>query len=174
MGIHLHTLWDSGPDSFVTEAALIYHPSMLVIFLVLFIVFFVIQIVSKQPFLNFGYFKQTYFSMALFSNTTFHLSMLSVLTLMPIIIEVGLGYTPSVTMMVLLPHQSMGLFLPIIAGWIYDRYQPKWLRPMSLLLIAIGIGLLGLFAHQIPIYICLLYTSPSPRDRQKSRMPSSA
>eukprot|EP01017_Pseudomicrothorax_dubius_P026001 TRINITY_DN2867_c0_g1_i2.p1 TRINITY_DN2867_c0_g1~~TRINITY_DN2867_c0_g1_i2.p1 ORF type:complete len:209 (+),score=20.80 TRINITY_DN2867_c0_g1_i2:334-960(+) len=25
-----------------------------------------------------------------------------------------------------------------------------------------------------PCYICLLYTSPSPRDRQKSRMPSSA
>ena len=29
------------------------------------------------------------------------------------------------------------------------------------------------FTFQIPI-ICLLYTSPSPRDRQKSRMPSSA
>ncbi|CZS11794.1 hypothetical protein CDFC105_93911 [Clostridioides difficile] len=26
----------------------------------------------------------------------------------------------------------------------------------------------------IDLYICLLYTSPSPRDRQKSRMPSSA
>ena len=26
----------------------------------------------------------------------------------------------------------------------------------------------------LPIYCCLLYTSPSPRDRQKSRMPSSA
>ena len=26
----------------------------------------------------------------------------------------------------------------------------------------------------IPFVICLLYTSPSPRDRQKSRMPSSA
>ena len=25
-----------------------------------------------------------------------------------------------------------------------------------------------------PAYSCLLYTSPSPRDRQKSRMPSSA
>ena len=24
------------------------------------------------------------------------------------------------------------------------------------------------------VYACLLYTSPSPRDRQKSRMPSSA
>ena len=26
----------------------------------------------------------------------------------------------------------------------------------------------------IQVYYCLLYTSPSPRDRQKSRMPSSA
>ena len=26
----------------------------------------------------------------------------------------------------------------------------------------------------IPMWVCLLYTSPSPRDRQKSRMPSSA
>ena len=26
----------------------------------------------------------------------------------------------------------------------------------------------------LPTYACLLYTSPSPRDRQKSRMPSSA
>ena len=31
------------------------------------------------------------------------------------------------------------------------------------------VALLLIFAH-----ICLLYTSPSPRDRQKSRMPSSA
>ena len=28
--------------------------------------------------------------------------------------------------------------------------------------------------HQGESYACLLYTSPSPRDRQKSRMPSSA
>ena len=32
----------------------------------------------------------------------------------------------------------------------------------------IGIG------TTVKYYICLLYTSPSPRDRQKSRMPSSA
>ena len=29
-------------------------------------------------------------------------------------------------------------------------------------------------SQSIPAYTCLLYTSPSPRDRQKSRMPSSA
>ena len=36
----------------------------------------------------------------------------------------------------------------------------------------------GSYGHrhreQEEIYFCLLYTSPSPRDRQKSRMPSSA
>ena len=28
--------------------------------------------------------------------------------------------------------------------------------------------------HHLVYEVCLLYTSPSPRDRQKSRMPSSA
>ena len=32
----------------------------------------------------------------------------------------------------------------------------------------------GIDVSKIKGYICLLYTSPSPRDRQKSRMPSSA
>ena len=31
-----------------------------------------------------------------------------------------------------------------------------------------------LILYQVSIYICLLYTSPSPRDRTRSRMPSSA
>ena len=35
-------------------------------------------------------------------------------------------------------------------------------------------GTVGMFSTSQFISICLLYTSPSPRDRQKSRMPSSA
>ena len=31
-----------------------------------------------------------------------------------------------------------------------------------------------LYPNQKILLVCLLYTSPSPRDRQKSRMPSSA
>ena len=37
----------------------------------------------------------------------------------------------------------------------------------------LGVGSTDIFISQQP-YACLLYTSPSPRDRQKSRMPSSA
>ena len=52
---------------------------------------------------------------------------------------------------------------------------------------AIGVGVLGgkylegaarqpelIPLLRTQLFICLLYTSPSPRDRQKSRMPSSA
>ena len=36
------------------------------------------------------------------------------------------------------------------------------------------LGLLAGYQGEILVGGCLLYTSPSPRDRQKSRMPSSA
>src|SRR5665213_2269842 len=50
---------------------------------------------------------------------------------------------------------SHGFFIPIIAIWLL------WSRRVAL------IGSVGQ-----PSWGCLLYTSPSPRDRQKSRMPS--
>ena len=38
----------------------------------------------------------------------------------------------------------------------------------------VGIITASKFVGPIEGVVCLLYTSPSPRDRQKSRMPSSA
>ena len=35
-------------------------------------------------------------------------------------------------------------------------------------------GIMGAGTNRMNIYTCLLYTSPSPRDRTRSRMPSSA
>ena len=40
--------------------------------------------------------------------------------------------------------------------------------------VAMGGPPLGVVVTDDPLQACLLYTSPSPRDRQKSRMPSSA
>ena len=40
------------------------------------------------------------------------------------------------------------------------------------LVVALGVAITK--ATLVVLYFCLLYTSPSPRDRQKSRMPSSA
>jgi len=147
-GSHLH----DGVESFTTPDALGYHIPMHVLSLALAGLFIVLQLRSIEPFLDFQYFKRKYFSMALFSNTTCHMSMLVIFTLVPIVVEDGLGYSPLVVTLVLLPHQTFGLWVPAIAGYIYDRYNPRWMGPMSLFLIAAGVGLLGLFANQVPIW----------------------
>ena len=147
-GLHIH----DGAESFTTPDALSYHVPMHLLFVACLALFFVIQQRSADPFVDFRYFKQKYFSMALYTNTTFHLSMLAVTTLIPILVENGLGQAPIVVALVLLPNQFMGLFLPTLGGWIHDRYDPRWLRPGSLLLIAAGFFLAGFFADDIPVY----------------------
>ena len=52
---------------------------------------------------------------------------------------------------------------------------PQSLRTAVDIVIHSPMPMLLLWGPQLTqIYNCLLYTSPSPRDRQKSRMPSSA
>ena len=69
-------------------------------------------------------------------------------------------------------RDSLDLFKkPIIELHLSNIYKREEFRQKSLISnIATGI-ICGLGSNG---YICLLYTSPSPRDRQKSRMPSSA
>ena len=53
---------------------------------------------------------------------------------------------------------AYGVYLPFWSLW----FKEQGVSPTDIGLL-VGLGL-----------ACLLYTSPSPRDRQKSRMPSSA
>ena len=58
-----------------------------------------------------------------------------------------------------------------LSGIIGSQFSPiKFLATLPMALSIVGIAIFAMFAAKI----CLLYTSPSPRDRQKSRMPSSA
>ena len=147
-GLHMH----GGPDTFTSVDALKYHIPMNLLFVALLGFFILVQSRSSEPFVDFRYFKRKYFSMALYSNTTFHFSMLAVTTLIPIMVENGLGKPPIFVTLVLLPNQIMGLFLPTLAGWIYDRYNPRWLRPGALGAIALGFLLLGIFSADVAVW----------------------
>ena len=144
-GLHIH----GGEETFTSEEAISYHVPMHILFLSLLALFIVVQHRTKEPFLDFRYFKYRYFSTALYTNTTFHLSMLAVVTLIPIVVENGLGKAPIFVTLVLLPNQILGLFLPTFAGWWYDRYNPRWLRPGALMGIALGFLLVGAFASTV-------------------------
>ncbi len=154
---HLH----EGAESFTSPAAKSYHLPMHLLAASLFGLFLVTQLRSNNPFMQFRYFKNKYFSMALFSSMTYHLSMLAVMTLVPIVVEDGLGKNPTVVTMVLLPHQLAGLVLPSWAGMMYDKYDARWLQPAALVLIAVGIGLLALFAAAVPIWALPMLLFPA-------------
>ena len=72
--------------------------------------------------------------------------------------------------------QALGAIIaPFIVGLIADRYFNAE-RVLGVLHLAGGCLMYALYGTRdfTAFYPCLLYTSPSPRDRQKSRMPSSA
>ncbi|MBM3941806.1 MAG: MFS transporter [SAR202 cluster bacterium] len=154
---HLH----EGVESFTSPSAKSYHPPMHLLAGSLFALFLVTQLRSPKPFLDFRYFRNKFFSMALFSSMTYHLSMLAVMTLVPIMVEDGLGKGPMAVTIVLLPHQLAGLIMPSWAGWVYDRYNPRWLQPGALVLIALGIGLLAIFAASVPIWVLPILLFPA-------------
>ena len=54
------------------------------------------------------------------------------------------------------------------------QYQFDARFMLSLIMATAFLGGLDYAALEVGFFVCLLYTSPSPRDRQKSRMPSSA
>ena len=64
---------------------------------------------------------------------------------------------------------------PIVHGVVHGRLHghPPWFRPSTMSWTPAMEHSLDGIVHGV-VHGCLLYTSPSPRDRQKSRMPSSA
>ena len=63
-----------------------------------------------------------------------------------------------------------GRLMAIVDGSQYD-FMGREIFTTGFFRENIGFGIISI---NIEINTCLLYTSPSPRDRQKSRMPSSA
>ncbi len=155
-GVHAH----GGEESFTSPDALSYHVPMHILFWALLGLFIIVERRVQNPFMQFEHFKEKYFSMSLVSNVTFHLSMLAVFTLVPLMIEEGKGLDPIYVTYVLFPHQSFGLFMPLLAGAVQDKWNPRLLRSACMASIACGFVLLGLFAGQIMWFLIPLLLLP--------------
>ncbi|MDE0823543.1 MAG: MFS transporter [Dehalococcoidia bacterium] len=155
-GMHVH----GGDETFTSSDALSYHVPMHVLFVVLLLVFVFVERRISQPFVDFRHFRHKYFTLSLVSNVAFHLSMLATMTLIPIMIEEGLGKSPIFVTAILIPHQSFGIWLPAIAGSIHDKYSPKLLRTFCMISIAVGFVLLALFAGKVNFWMLPLLLLP--------------
>ena len=78
----------------------------------------------------------------------------------------GSTYTPGIVMMLM---HSLDRF-PIRSLKLYDN-NPERQKTIA---DAVGLAMKKVAPDVAFSYTCLLYTSPSPRDRTRSRMPSSA
>ena len=146
-GAHLH----GGEESYTSAQGSIYHIGMYMLAVALLGVFILLERRMSNPLVDVSHFKQKYFSLSLVSNVTFHFSMLATMTLVPIIVELGYNKSPIWVPLILLPNQIIGLVLTFVAGSIYDRYQPKLLRPAAMVGIASGFLLLGIFIGGITV-----------------------
>jgi MFS family permease len=155
-GMHVH----GGDESFTSSEALNYHLPMNVLFVVLLAVFIIVERRISQPFVDFRHFRHKYFSLSLVSNVMFHVSMLATMTLLPIMIEDGLGKSPIFVVAILIPHQSFGIWLPAIAGNIHDKYNPRLMRTFCMLSIAVGFVLLAVFAAKVNFWLLPLLLLP--------------
>ena len=155
-GTHLH----GGEESFVSDDGIGYHIPMHLLFLALAVTFVFVEIRARNPVIPMGHFKRVPYTASLGSNVVYHGSMLAVMTLVPILVEEGFGLSPLFVIAVLLPNQALGLFMPIVAGWIWDRYQPRFLRPAMMAMIAGGFLLLGLLSSSVSIWVLPLLLLP--------------
>ena len=155
-GSHLH----GGEESFVSSDGLGYHIPMHLLFLAMLASFVVIELKVRNPVVDMKHFRQGPFSLSLGSNVIYHFSMLATFTLMPILVEEGFGKAPLYVTVVLLPSQALGLVMPMVAGWVYDRYQPRLLRPATMAVIAGGFLVLGLSSTHISFWALPLLLLP--------------
>ena len=85
-------------------------------------------------------------------------------------VDLRRGSTPDAQQSAMLPHGDERSMKQMVAA---PTELPPYQHESDLILGSISAGLVADRAEE-RAYDCLLYTSPSPRDRQKSRMPSSA
>ena len=85
----------------------------------------------------------------------------------------ALGYSSLQIAFLFIFYEAFGIVTNLIGGWLGARLGLNRIMQAGLLLQSVALIML-LVPESLLTIICLLYTSPSPRDRTRSRMPSSA
>src|SRR5664279_3424938 len=156
------------------------------------------ELKSSHPMLDMHFFENPRFSAASGAITLVFLSLFGTLFLLTQYLQSVLGYSTVEAGAVLLPQAAiLMIFAPLSNVWV-QKWGNKVVVTVGLLLVAtsfalfltwnastgvglvigvtalMGLGMANVLAPCTDSIICLLYTSPSPRDGLLSRMPSSA
>lgn len=137
---HLH----GGEASFQADAT--YHLTMQALTLLLLAAFVLVERRQPRPLLRFADLRVRDFNALAVSNLLMHMTMMASIFTTPFLIERAFGLPKSFTSALLLALQLTWVLLAYVSGWLYDRFRARWLVPLGMALIAIGLLGMGLLA----------------------------
>jgi len=126
-----------------------------------FVLFVIFQKTSKHPMIDFTLFKSFNFSLATIVLFIFGLGIFGSDFLLPLYLQVGLGYTPTQAGLIFLPFGLVMIVTGLLGGRLTDRLGPKIPGIIGIALRAYGMYLFTFLtryssSHEVLMIVCLL------------------
>ncbi len=114
-------------------------------------IFVVRQLNRQPPMLQMRVFATGMFIKAVFLTGISYVGLIVTTILMPLYFQTLLGLSPLISGLSLVPAAVLLSILNPISGRLLDRFGPRVVAMIGMLLITGGFGLLAVFAHHLPL-----------------------
>jgi MFS family permease len=151
---HLH----SGEPSF--RGGWVYHVTLLTFSVYGLVAFVVIERRVANPLVPLPHFRNLVFTGGVVGNLILHMTMLGIFFLTPFFMERGLQLSPSHVAFLLTSQQFYNVLTSYLAGWLHDKTQARWIRPVGMGLICLGFFTLSLTAPVLTFGTYMLVAIP--------------
>lgn len=147
---HLH------PGEGTFSAGWYYHVGLVLVTVVSLFLFVTVERHAPQPMVKLSHLANGSFSASCVANEVLHMTMMASTFLMPFLLERGLGFAPMYTAGLLMITRVGNLAIAPISGMIYDRTHWRFLCPVAMTGICIGLATMAFFAPTLPYPSLLL------------------
>ena len=151
---HFH----GGEHSF--SAGWLYHLTFVALGLYCLIAFLAAERRVANPLVPLRHFGNFLFTGALFGNWLLHMTMLGIFVLTPFFLERGLRLSTTHVAILLTSQQFYNVLTSYLGGWLHDKTQARWIRPLGMGLICLGFFTLSLTAPVLTFATYMLVSIP--------------
>jgi EmrB/QacA subfamily drug resistance transporter len=151
---HLH----GGEKSF--SGGWLYHLTLLTASVYCLLAFISAERRALNPLVPLHHFRNPLFSGAVFGNWILHMTMLGIFFLTPFFMERGLQLSPTHVAILLTSQQFYNVLTSYLGGWLHDKTQARWIRPLGMGLICFGFFTLSLTAPVLTFTAYMLVAIP--------------
>ncbi|MBI2863174.1 MAG: MFS transporter [Chloroflexi bacterium] len=132
-----------------------YHGGLLAATIMGLLLFAAVERRASQPMVDLTALRNATFSFSLVANLILRTTMMSSFFLMPFLIEKGLGLSPAHVGAALIAMSAGKMLGSPLSGRVYDRTRWRFLCPVAMGLVAIGLAIMGFLAPSWPFVLLM-------------------